>query len=166
MKAQYSALFFQKSSRFIYFWCFNLSSRVNSSSNEQILSTFHSVIITTAALTVHRPGGATYACLIAGILDAFYTGLPIAFLLFAVRGGTFDLGLSILKLQNPPSQFKIASSSVLSSLTTGFTAYFVLVKWLRTVAVPLEKFMFFIMISTILSGIGAILGVKLWQRLQ
>lgn len=127
---------------------------------------FTALFITTAALTVHRPGGATYACLIAGILDAFYTGLPIAFLLFAVRGGTFDLALSILKLQNPPSQFKIASSSVLSSLTTGFTAYFVLVKWLRTVAVPLEKFMFFIMISTILSGIGAILGVKLWQRLQ
>ena len=127
---------------------------------------FTALFITTAALTVHRPGGATYACLIAGILDAFYTGLPIAFLLFAVRGGTFDLALSILKLQNPPSQFKIASSSVLSSLTTGFTAYFVLVKWLRTVAVPLETFMFFIMISTILSGIGAILGVKLWQRLQ
>ena len=127
---------------------------------------FTALFITTAALTVHRPGGATYACLIAGILDAFYTGLPIAFLLFAVRGGTFDLALSILKLQNPPSQFKIASSSVLSSLTTGFTAYFVLVKWLRTVAVPLETFMLFIMISTILSGIGAILGVKLWQRLQ
>jgi len=69
---------------------------------------FTALFITTAALTVHRPGGATYACLIAGILDAFYTGLPIAFLLFAVRGGTFDLALSILKLQNPPSQFKIA----------------------------------------------------------
>lgn len=40
---------------------------------------FTALFITTAALTVHRPGGATYACLIAGILDAFYTGLPIAF---------------------------------------------------------------------------------------
>jgi len=126
---------------------------------------FTALFITIAALTIQKPGGATYTCLIAGLIDAFYTGLPIAFVLFAVRGGTFDLTLSAFGAWNSPPSIKVAASSALSSVVTGFVAYLTIVEWLGIVAMPFEVFMLFIIVSTILSAIGAIMGVKLWQRL-
>jgi len=131
----------------------------------RFLQVFTALFITIAALTIHKPGGATYTCLIAGLIDAFYTGLPIALVLFAVRGGTFDLALSALRTRDSPAPIKVATPSVLSSVITGFAAYLTIVEWLKITVMPFEVFTLFIAVSAILSGIGAIIGVKLWQRL-
>lgn len=123
------------------------------------------LFITVAALTVHRLGGATYTCLIAGLLDAVYTGMPIVLVLFALRGGSFDFFLTIFKVWGSPSTVRVATSSVLSSLIAGFAAYFAVVEWLELMVVPFEIFMSFIVMSAILSGIGAVVGVRVWRRL-
>ncbi len=132
----------------------------------KLFQIFTALFITMAALAIRRPGGATYACLIAGLLDAFYTGLPIAFVLFMVRGGIFDLALYLLKVWNLQSSIKVLTSSVISSVVTGLIAYLTLVEWLKIIIMPFEIFALFIGASTILSGIGAVIGVKLWQRLR
>jgi len=131
----------------------------------RLLQVFTALLITMAALTLRKLGAATYTCLIAGVLDAFYTGMPVGFVLFAVRGATFDLTLSTSRAWSSPPSIKVAASSVLSSIVTGFVAYLTIVEWLGIVAMPFEVFMLFIIVSTVLSGIGAIIGVKLWQRL-
>ena len=132
----------------------------------RLLQIFTALFITMAALAIRRPGGATYACLIAGLLDAFYTGLPVAFVLFIVRGVTFDLALLFFKVRNSHSSIRAFTSSILSSFITGFVAYLTLVEWLKIIIMPFEIFALFIGASTILSGIGAVIGLKLWQRLR
>ncbi|GEM_PF-2597533 len=131
----------------------------------ELFQIFTALFITVAALTVRRSGGAIYTCVIAGLLDALYTGLPIALALFVIRGGTFDLALSLSKFWNSPSIIKIAASSIFSSLITGIAAYLTIVKWLKIIEVPFIVFMLFIAISSALSGIGAMIGLKLWKRI-
>jgi hypothetical protein len=130
----------------------------------ELFQIFTALFITIATLTVHRLGGATYTCLIAGLLDAIYTGVPVAFVLFAIRGGTFDLALSVSTFWAGLSTVKVATSSILSSLLTGFAAYWTLVEWLGIAKVPLVFFMVFIVISGTLSGLGSVMGLNLWRR--
>jgi|Deesub1362A_J573_1020465.scaffolds.fasta_scaffold01258_8 hypothetical protein len=131
----------------------------------ELFQIFTALFITIAALTVRRSGGAIYTCVIAGLLDALYTGLPIALALFVIRGGTFDLALSLSKFWKSPSIIKIAASSIFSSLITGIAAYLTIVKWLKIIEVPTEFFMLFVAISLVLSGVGSVIGLKLWRRL-
>ena len=131
----------------------------------EIFQILTALFITFAALTVRRSGGAIYTCIIAGLLDALYTGLPVALALFVIRGGTFDLALTLLKFWKSPSVIKITFSSIFSSLITGIAAYLTIVKWLKIMEVPTEFFMLFVAISLVLSGIGSAMGLKLWKRL-
>ncbi len=125
---------------------------------------FTALFITLAAVILQRLGGATFTCLIAGLLDAIYTGMPIAFLLFVMRGVSFDLALQASSTWTTPSTIKVSVCSILSSLMTGLVAYWAIVEWLSIMDVGIEIFVFFIVMSAVLSGIGAVIAVKLWQR--
>jgi hypothetical protein len=130
----------------------------------ELFQIFTASFITIAALSVHRPGAAVFTCMIAGLLDAVYTGLPVAFALFLIRGGTFDLALSVSTFWTDLSTVKVVASSVLSSSITGVAAYLTIVEWLRIIEIPPGIFMVFIVIAATLSGIGSVLGLKLWRR--
>ena len=128
---------------------------------------FTAFFITMASLIVRRHGTATFVCLIAGLLDAFYTGLPAALFLFLVRGGTFDLFISTFRAWkgDPPHLIKISAASAMSSTITGLTTYIVIVEGLKIMVMPFHLFTIFIVASTILSSLGAALAVRTWRML-
>ena len=130
----------------------------------QFLTAF---FLTLGTLTINRFGTATLMTMIAGLIDALYTGIPAALLLLTIRGATFDALLGVLGADGsrPPVQ-KVVIASAVSSALTGFAAYVVIAWWLMIMPLPLEVYVFFAALATGFSALGAATAWKLHTRLK